>query len=143
VQSGWSDISQTQFLEMCKRIEMKLQQKNQTTNQHFTHTISAPQTLFDDLDDSDKIDDGNNNPWDFRASGLSQKELNASHIPKATDEFESAFALEFPVQNKAITSINNWSVADAMLIGPCPHDWLFPHMAAVVHHGYAPLIIFI
>jgi hypothetical protein len=29
-----------------------------------------------------------------------------------------------------------WSATrSAIVIGPCSHDWLFPHMAAVVHHG--------
>ncbi|XP_074556023.1 sterol 3-beta-glucosyltransferase UGT80B1-like [Curcuma longa] len=27
--------------------------------------------------------------------------------------------------------------ADVYLLGDCPHDWLFPHCAAVVHHGGA------
>ena len=27
--------------------------------------------------------------------------------------------------------------ADAYLLGPCPHSWLFPRVAAVVHHGGA------
>lgn len=30
-----------------------------------------------------------------------------------------------------------WVASDALLIGACSHDSLFPHMAAVVHHGGA------
>jgi hypothetical protein len=30
-----------------------------------------------------------------------------------------------------------WTMDDALLIGACSHDALFPHVAAVVHHGGA------
>lgn len=30
-----------------------------------------------------------------------------------------------------------WVASDALLIGACSHDSLFPHVAAVVHHGGA------
>jgi hypothetical protein len=44
--------------------------------------------------------------------------------------------------NKILASANatvaNWNAeTDAILIGPCPHSWLFTRVAAVVHHGGA------
>jgi hypothetical protein len=38
----------------------------------------------------------------------------------------------------ARTSTSNWlAERDAYFMGPCPHDWLFQQVAAVVHHGGA------
>lgn len=34
-----------------------------------------------------------------------------------------------------------WCASDACLIGACSHDALFPHLAAVVHHGGAGLCL--
>ena len=34
--------------------------------------------------------------------------------------------------------IDHWSAdRDSFFIGPCPHNWLFQHVSAVVHHGGA------
>ena len=34
------------------------------------------------------------------------------------------------------SGVDGWEASrDAMLIGPCPHSWLFPKVAAVIHHG--------
>jgi UDP:flavonoid glycosyltransferase YjiC (YdhE family) len=29
---------------------------------------------------------------------------------------------------------------DALLIGALPHDWLFPYLRAVIHHGGAGIL---
>jgi len=37
--------------------------------------------------------------------------------------------------------IDHWSAdRDSFFIGPCPHNWLFQHVSAVVHHGGAGAI---
>lgn len=36
-----------------------------------------------------------------------------------------------------VSDVIEWTAADACLIGPCPHDWLFAHVDAVIHHGGA------
>jgi hypothetical protein len=36
------------------------------------------------------------------------------------------------------SNISDWSATrDAFFMGPCPHEWLFQHVNAVVHHGGA------
>jgi UDP:flavonoid glycosyltransferase YjiC (YdhE family) len=32
---------------------------------------------------------------------------------------------------------NHWTSDDVLLIGPCPHEWLFDQVSGVVHHGGA------
>lgn len=37
-----------------------------------------------------------------------------------------------------IPEYSSWKASkDALMIGPCPHSWLFQHVAAVIHHGGA------
>ena len=41
-----------------------------------------------------------------------------------------------PEWEEIIENNNNWKASrDAILIGPCPHSWLFQHVGAVIHHG--------
>jgi hypothetical protein len=44
------------------------------------------------------------------------------------------------LQEEPASYLNHlWTMTDALLIGACSHDSLFPHVAAVVHHGGAGL----
>lgn len=53
----------------------------------------------------------------------------------------SISASEFQAIAKCVESEiadeSSWTANNALLIGPCSHDWLFPQVSAVVHHGGA------
>ena len=75
-------------------------------------------------------------PEDFRAlaAGAAQGFLRVQRTLAVGNEEEgSAAGGSFEEGEREVWSADS----DALLIGPCPHSWLFPRVAAAVHHGGA------
>lgn len=74
-----------------------------------------------------KVEDSSKKSVDRRTSLSETAENQAKNIDNAKVSHELT-----------IPKNRDWSAArDAILIGPCPHSWLFEQVGAVVHHGGA------
>lgn len=75
----------------------------------------------------ENMEDDAESPF-FLSSVTGGTTLNASNTSTALSE---------NMQKDPTSGKKRWTSKNAMIIGPCPHDWLFPKMRAVVHHGGA------
>lgn len=49
-------------------------------------------------------------------------------------------AMKAQSKRKSGSNDCNMGEYDALLIGALPHDWLFPYLRAVIHHGGAGIL---
>ena len=116
VQAGWSDINAEQFLIIAKEAEKQ-----------------AKLALLVDEDEDE--DDQNDN--------LGKADIEESSISKPTSKSDVKNDLNARCNGSNLNhgkgqKVSLWNAErDSLLIGSCPHSWLFDRVGAVVHHGGA------
>ena len=119
MQAGWSDINAEQFLIIAKEAEKQ---------------AKLALLVDEDEDEEDDEDDvGDSKGKDMNDRNLSQS-TSKNDIKSDFNDRNSGNNLN---QRKG-SKVSLWSAErDSLLIGSCPHSWLFDRVGAVVHHGGA------
>ena len=119
VQAGWSDINAEQFLIIAKEAEKQ----------------AKLALLVDEDEDEDEDDDEDD-------SNLG-KDIEGKNITKSTSKNDMKNDMNSRnsggnLSQKRGVKVSHWNAErDSLLIGSCPHSWLFDRVGAVVHHGGA------
>jgi hypothetical protein len=118
VQAGWSDINAEQFLIIAKEAEKQ----------------AKLALLVDEDEDEDEDEDHD---------GILGKDIEDMNITKSTskndmrNDMNSRNSVGNLSQKRGV-KVSHWNAErDSLLIGSCPHSWLFDRVGAVVHHGGA------
>lgn len=107
VQSGWTALSQAQFNDICTEAEKKARFMRGAHSCASVATIAAPSAVD--------------------ASLIFSSPSHSKHPGEVKDG-------ECSLNDRS----DNWTAdQDALLIGPCDHNWLFPLVSAAIHHGGA------
>jgi hypothetical protein len=115
VQAGWSDINAEQFLIIAKEAEKQ-----------------AKLALLVDEDEDEDEDNSN-----------LDKDIEDRNITKSTSKNDMKNDMNSRnsggnLSQKRGVKVSHWNAErDSLLIGSCPHSWLFDRVGAVVHHGGA------
>ncbi len=97
---------------------------------------------FEDADLASFLDEDRENPPVFVGFGsmvIAEPEKLASTIAQAARRTNTRVLLQSSWSKLATSEDDNEDGGKKLIycLGNCPHDWLFPQMAAVVHHGGA------
>ena len=69
--------------------------------------------------------------------GDKNSNLNSDNITTMLEKMSSERSERSEKSEKSVKKVAWTAACDALLIGSCPHSWLFNQVAAVVHHGGA------
>jgi hypothetical protein len=117
VQAGWSDINAEQFLIIAKEAEKQ----------------AKLALLVDEDEDEDEADDDSNLGKDIEGRNIT-KSTSKNDMKNDMNSRNSCGNLS----QKRGVKVSHWNAErDSLLIGSCPHSWLFDRVGAVVHHGGA------
>lgn len=117
VQAGWSDINAEQFLIIAKEAEKQ----------------AKLALLVDEDEDEDENEDDSN----------LGKDIEDRNISRSTSKNDMRYDMNSRnsggnLSQKRGVKVSHWNAErDSLLIGSCPHSWLFDRVGAVVHHGGA------
>lgn len=149
VQMGWTDLSSERFSCLAREAQRKADLVRQVValddDSWPTACNAAMRDEEEPLKPSDRSSSSNNVPthWLFdifrgSSSGASRTNAAVGKAPSCSDVRGGD-----PIGSGSSTDVpdapaDHWSAdRDAFFIGPCPHNWLFQHVSAVVHHGGA------
>ena len=116
VQAGWSDINAEQFLIIAKEAEKQ-----------------AKLALLVDEDEDEDEDDS-----DLGKDIEERDILKSASKNDMRNDMNSRNSGGGNLSQKRGVKVSHWNAErDSLLIGSCPHSWLFDRVGAVVHHGGA------
>ena len=131
VQAGWSEISSEEFNNIAKEAEKQAR---------LAYLLEEEEEeIEDEISEEFEGDRGGEEGKGSKSKSKSEGELKGDK----NSNFNSDNITYAPENQKSEKSEKSekkvaWTAAcDALLIGSCPHSWLFNQVAAVVHHGGA------
>eukprot|EP00602_Paraphysomonas_sp_CaronLab_P008597 CAMPEP_0185034326 /NCGR_PEP_ID=MMETSP1103-20130426/24086_1 /TAXON_ID=36769 /ORGANISM="Paraphysomonas bandaiensis, Strain Caron Lab Isolate" /LENGTH=1441 /DNA_ID=CAMNT_0027570941 /DNA_START=187 /DNA_END=4512 /DNA_ORIENTATION=+ len=132
-QSGWTEISPASFTDIAHKVEKKSLHKLVNV---YKHKVVVDKQYKDTCLSSADSSECSNRIY----QETSQRQGMKSSPAETTSSQPSMGKSDSSVPTSPLCSSylkRPWRAEDALLIGSCAHDKLFPHMAAVIHHGGA------
>ena len=145
VQAGWNDIGEEDFKNIAKEAEKQAklaklveddeEEEEEKEEEEGVESEVVGSTPFLE-NDSTEVE------IQIRKSEMSGQELNSiEQKQKKMNKTMNNGRKSFHLKSASSNSNGVWTAAkDALLIGACPHSWLFKMVAAVVHHGGAGMV---
>ena len=133
VQAGWSDINAEQFLIIAKEAEKQAKL-----------ALLVDEDEDEDEEDADENHDdklGNNSEEIGPLQSISKNDIKSELSSRNNNNNRGGGGGGYLNQSKGKSKgpkVSLWNAErDSLLIGSCPHSWLFDRVGAVVHHGGA------
>ena len=134
VQAGWSEISQEEFSNISKeaekqaRLSILLDEDEEESDENEVENSSNLKNLTTSEEENIHFD----------TPRKKRKETNTGTKTNKNEKTDIKNVHEVPLKSTILKIKSPWRACkDSLLIGSCPHSWLFGRVGAVVHHGGA------
>ena len=144
VQAGWNDIGEEDFKNIAKEAEKQAKLAKLVEDDEEEEEEEEEEGAESEVVGSTPFleNDGTEVEIQIRKSEISDQEMNSiEQKQKKMNKTMNNGRKSFHLKSTSSNSNGVWTAAkDALLIGACPHSWLFKMVAAVVHHGGAGMV---